>query len=121
MNSGIKKFQIDSEYFFKEGCFITEVSNSSDDEEVSVARARVEPGKKTKWHALADTAERYVILEGSGTVEIGDMSPSKVTAGDVVLIPPQMRQRIFNSGENDLIFLAICSPRFEQKNYLEVE
>lgn len=52
--------------FFEEGCFIVEISNSSDDPEVSIARARVEPGRATQWHRLMGISERYVILEGKG-------------------------------------------------------
>ncbi len=32
------------EYWFRKGCFVTELSNSGDDEALSVARIRVEPG-----------------------------------------------------------------------------
>ncbi len=116
----IKKFDIESEYFFQEGCFITEVSNSPDDDLVSIARARVEPGKSTKWHSLSATSERYVILEGEGDVEVGESSPQRVTQGDVVLIPQGVRQRIHNPGAKDLIFLAVCSPRFSPANYSDL-
>ena len=37
-----------TEYFFAEGCFITEWWNSPHDAEVSVARARVKPGVTTR-------------------------------------------------------------------------
>jgi mannose-6-phosphate isomerase-like protein (cupin superfamily) len=35
------------------------------------------------------------------------------------MIPPDTRQRIRNTGVGDLIFLAICSPRFQEKNYID--
>ena len=47
-----------AEYFFAEGCFITEWWNTSADEAVSVARARVEPGATTRWHRLRGATER---------------------------------------------------------------
>ena len=31
------------------------------------------------------------------------------------------RQRIANTGSEDLTFFAICTPRFEQKNYQDCE
>ena len=43
--------------------------------------------------------------------------PQEVQAGDVVLIPPSVRQRIANTGAGDLVFLAICTPRFRPENY----
>ena len=109
------------EYFFAEGCFITELLNSNDDPNVSIARARVEPGKTTRWHYLQGTGERYVVLEGAGLVEIDDLQAQQVNAGDVVVIPPQARQRITNIGADDLIFLAICSPRFTEAVYVDIE
>lgn len=120
MESSIKKCDLSAEYYFAEGCFITELTNSSDDPLVSIARARVEPGKTTKWHYLRGVTERYVILEGFGRVEVGDLEPQEVSAGDTVIIPPEVHQRIKNIGETSLVFLAICSPRFEQSNYVSI-
>lgn len=109
------------EYFMEEGCHILELSNSAADEALSIARARVEPGVTTRLHRLADTAERYVILSGSGRVEVSDLPPAHVEAGNVVLIPPAVDQRITNTGDDDLVFLALCTPRFRQENYADTE
>jgi len=83
--------------------------------------ARVEAGVTTRWHRLKGITERYFIISGKGLVEIGEQSPQEVTAGDIVLIPPMCRQRITNTGSDDLIFLAICSPRFTQDTYEDIE
>ncbi len=64
-----------------------------------------------------DTVERYYILEGKGKIELAELAPKMVSAGDVVIIPALCKQRITNTGNTDLIFLAICSPRFKQQNY----
>jgi mannose-6-phosphate isomerase-like protein (cupin superfamily) len=113
----IKKLNPASEYYFDEGCHIIEMSNSADDPDVSIARARVEPGVTTQWHALDKTVERYVILQGTAVVEVGNAKPAHVEVGDVVLIPSGVRQRITNNSEQDLLFLAICSPRFSVQAY----
>ena len=110
-----------SEYYFREGCFITELSNSPEDPELSVAHIRVEPGETTHQHKLLGISERYLILSGKGSVEVGSSEPRDVIERDVVLIPPEVRQRITNSGEEDLIFLALCTPRFEESYYVELE
>jgi len=110
-----------AEYFFAEGCYITELCNVPEDSQVSIAQARLEPGKTTRWHFLQETTERYVIVSGRGRVEVGELSPQEVAAGDVVLIPPQARQRIANIGEDDLVFLAICSPRFLPQAYVDCD
>lgn len=105
----------------EERCHILELSNTADDPDCSIARARVLPGVTTRWHRLKDTAERYVILQGRGRVEAGELAPREICAGDVVLIPPLCRQRIANIGEGQLVFLAICTPRFRQENYEDLE
>lgn len=121
MKSGVHFIDPRSEYFIDEGCHITELSNSPDDPELSIARARVEPGLATRWHYLVDTAERYVLLEGSGLVEVEGMAAQQVGPGDVVLIPPGARQRITNDGDGDLVFLALCTPRFSAAAYVDAE
>ncbi len=110
------------EYYFEaEGCWISEWWNTPEDEAVSVARARVEPGVTTHWHRLRGIAERYVILEGEGRAEIGDAPPRDVGPGDVVAIAPDVPQRVANTGAGDLVFLAVCTPRFRPDAYENVD
>lgn len=116
----IVKHDPTTEYFFDENCFITELSNSDNDPALSIARARVAPGEATEWHRLDGVTERYVILEGNGRVEVGDLAPQAVSTGDVVVIPPMQRQRISNTGSDNLVFLAICTPRFKPSSYQAV-
>lgn len=119
MKAGIISPDLDSEFYTSEKCHIVELSNSPDDPQVSIARVRVEPGITTQWHHLKRPFERYYILEGQGRMEIGELPPKGVKPGHVVLIPPMCRQRITNTGTEDLIFLAICSPRFCVDDYIE--
>jgi mannose-6-phosphate isomerase-like protein (cupin superfamily) len=106
------------EYFFEaEGCYITELWNDVRDASVSIARARVAPGVTTRWHRVRGTVERYLVLAGSGRVEVGKEPPLLVGPGSVVLIPAGVRQRIANVGDDDLVFLAVCTPRFEREAY----
>jgi len=121
MKEIIKKQNLKKEFYTDEKCYVTELSNTPDDPDVSIARARVEPGVTTRWHRLKGITERYFIVSGRGLVEVGELPPREVTAGDVVLIPPMCRQRITNIGAEDLIFLAICTPRFVQNVYEDIE
>ena len=66
-------------------------------------------------------AERYVILAGVGKVEVGSLPAQEVAPGDVVLIPPGSRQRIECLGAEDLVFLAICTPRFRPEAYEDLD
>jgi mannose-6-phosphate isomerase-like protein (cupin superfamily) len=118
MQARILRHDASKEYFFQEGCYINELSNHTQDGALSIARARVEPGVTTRLHRLQRSAERYCIISGVGVVEVEGLSPQRVVAGDVVLIPPGAAQRITNSGSEELIFLALCTPRFQQSDYI---
>ncbi len=117
----IRRMKPESEFYTEEGCYINELSNITRDPEVSIAQARVQPSVTTRWHRLHRITERYVILEGTGLVEVGNLPPQEVKYGDVVLIPPEKPQRITNTGLDDLVFLAVCSPRFCQEAYEDIE
>ena len=121
MQEKIRRINPDAEVYTPEGCFVNELSNIDADTEASIAQARVPSGKTTRWHRLIGTTERYVILSGEGMVEIGNMVPQRVGPGDVVLIPPDCRQRIKNVGGTDLLFLAVCTPRFRPKAYEDID
>lgn len=121
MKETIKQQNIKEEFYTPEKCYVTELSNTPDDPDVSIARARVKSGVTTRWHCLKGTCERYFIISGRGGVEIREQPPQEVNAGDIVLIPPMCRQRVTNIGTDDLVFLAICTPRFSQDVYEDIE
>ncbi|MDQ1278525.1 MAG: hypothetical protein QG555_1568 [Thermodesulfobacteriota bacterium] len=105
------------EFLADEGCFILEMWNTPEDGEASIARARVSPGVTTVRHRLKGTVERYVILEGTGYVEIGTLPPAKIGPLGIVIIPRNIPQRITNTGSRDFTFLRICTPRFVPEEY----
>jgi len=121
MQTQILKANEAKEYYFEEGCFILELSNSPADPDVSIARARVKAGVTTKLHRLKGVVERYVILSGIASVEIARQQPQQLSAGDVVIIPSLCPQRITNIGTEDLVFLAICTPRFTENVYENID
>ena len=121
MQPEIKKANQAIEFETDERCHITEVANDPGDEFVSIARARVEPGVTTAWHKLDNISERYIIVSGQGRVEIGELQPVEVLQGDVVRIPANLAQRITNTGQDDLIFFAVCTPPFERARYINLE
>lgn len=117
MEALILKVNESEEYYFDEGCYILELSNTESDPGLSIARATVKPNVTTQLHRLQGTIERYVILSGLAEVDIEGLAPEQLTAGDVVIIPENCTQRISNIGTEDLVFLAICSPRFSRDVY----
>lgn len=104
-----------------ERCHILEILNDPALPDLSLARARVEPGISTALHALEATDEVYYILEGIGSMETGDLPPREVRKGDAVFIPEGTAQRITNIGQDQLLILCICRPRFRQDYYRDLE
>ncbi len=106
------------EYLTPEQCFVVE--NYSDGL-VSIARARVKPGVTTIAHHLNGATEIYLIACGKGIVTVGSLQPTEVAAGDVVVIPAGVSQKITNIGKTDLVFHCIYTPRFTQECYFSEE
>jgi len=105
------------EFSTDERCSILELWNRTDDKDVSIARARVKPGVTTQPHVLDGIMERYLIVSGSGVVHIEGLPCEKVDPGDLVFIPAGAVQWIENTGSSDLVFYAICTPRFVSEAY----
>lgn len=104
------------ETWMDERCYIRELLNDPRSPEHSLAECRVEPGVTTQWHRLSVT-EWYIVREGSGLMQVGDDPPFRVHAGDSVAIPAASAQRITNDGEQSLLFLCLCQPRFTPECY----
>lgn len=111
---------LNKEYYSDEGCFITEIMNLSDINHISLAQARVKVGEHTETHLLKNTEELYYITQGMGTATI-DSQTFNVRKGDCLRIKAHQKQAIQNTGVEDLVFLCICLPRFEQDNYISIK
>ncbi len=107
------------QYLTPERCYIAE---NHSDPAVSIARATVKPGVTTKAHHLIDgVQEIYIITSGKGQVTVGSLAPTEVSIGDVVVIPPLTSQKVTNTGETDLVFYCVCTPRFTEQCYVSEE
>jgi len=73
--------------------------------------AYLQPGKATVPHHLKHQSEVYYVLSGEGLMHIDDEAGS-LSVGQAVYIPPRATQWIENTGEGELVFLAICSPQW---------
>lgn len=119
MQPKIVKANMPREYLTPEHCYIAE---NHTEPALSIARATVKPGVTTLTHHLIKgVQETYIITAGQGRVDVGDLPPADVTVGDVVVIPPEVRQKITNTGETDLVFYCICTPRFTEDVYVNDE
>ncbi|MCW4023127.1 MAG: cupin domain-containing protein, partial [Candidatus Bathyarchaeota archaeon] len=104
MKSRIVKANSLKESGTPERCFISELCNKPEDNRISIALARVKPKTKTQLHYLDGIDERYLIFAGKGRVEVDDIPPTEVEAGDLVIIPAGKNQLIENIGKTDLLF-----------------
>ena len=86
-------------------------------EGISIAQARIKPGITTMAHHLVGVNEIYLITSGEGQVDVGNIKPTKVAQGDLVVIPAGASQRISNIGKTDLVFYCICTPKFTAQCY----
>lgn len=107
-----------TEYLTPERCYIAENYSSN---EVSIAVARVKPGVTTKAHHLKKVQEIYVIIAGEGKVTFSGLEPTAVGTGDVIIIPAGASQKITNTGQTDLVFYCVCTPRFTEDCYFDDE
>lgn len=80
----------------------------------SLAHATVGPGKKSAPHKML-TSEVYYILEGNGTMHLGNEA-AKVGPADCIDIPPGKTQWIKNTGNEPLIFLCIVDPAWRKED-----
>ena len=101
-----------------EHCSVTENYSA---ENLSIAQARVKPGITTSAHHLVGVNEIYIVTSGEGQVDVGDLRPTKVTTGDLIIIPADVSQRISNIGKTDLVFYCICTPKFTAESYRDNE
>jgi mannose-6-phosphate isomerase-like protein (cupin superfamily) len=80
----------------------------------SLAEAELEPGQETKRHYHARTEELYVVLEGTGEMEVNG-ERAGVGPGDAILVPPRARHQI-RAGGTRLRFLCCCAPPYSDSD-----
>ena len=81
----------------------------------SLAEARLPVHGATTRHFHPQTEEIYYILEGHGSMQIGEETRI-VGSGDAIAIPPGARHQIRNTGSTVLKFLCCCVPAYEDED-----
>jgi quercetin dioxygenase-like cupin family protein len=79
--------------------------------EQSLAEASLPAGGSTQRHYHARAEEIYVLLEGSGEMEV-DGDRRQVIPGDAILIPPGAWHEIRADADAELRFLCCCAPPY---------
>jgi mannose-6-phosphate isomerase-like protein (cupin superfamily) len=88
----------------KDGSTIRELHHT---ELQSLAEATLEPSQATERHYHRATEEIYVVLKGSGELEV-DGERRRVRPGDAALIPYGAWHTLENDGNSELRFLCCC-------------
>jgi mannose-6-phosphate isomerase-like protein (cupin superfamily) len=83
--------------------------------EQSLAEATLAPGAGTRRHYHARTEEIYVVLAGSGRMEV-DGDERGVGPGDAILIPPRLWHEIRADDDGELRFLCCCAPPYSDED-----
>ncbi|MDB6027610.1 MAG: hypothetical protein JWM68_3833 [Verrucomicrobiales bacterium] len=86
----------------------------------SLAEARVPVGGSTLEHYHPKTEEIYFITAGSGKMRI-EKETLPVNVGDAIAIPPGLRHKIWNTGEEVLRLLCCCAPAYEHTDTVITE
>ena len=71
-----------------------------------VSKTILHPKKSTTGHNHKGQEEVYQFVSGKGTMVVGDMQFS-VSPGDIILIPDGDFHKVWNEGEDDLIFTCV--------------
>ena len=82
---------------------------------LGIALFRYEPEQIGPSHCHAEEAEVYYVLEGEGTLQLGD-AIVELREGVTVYIPPGVEHETKNTGGGELKFLGIFSPAISFDN-----
>jgi len=86
----------------------------------SLAEATLPPGKATQEHYHPKAEEIYYILSGKGRVRL-EANERLVGPGDAIAIPPGLKHKIWNEGQEPLVFLCCCAPCYEHEDTIMTE
>jgi mannose-6-phosphate isomerase-like protein (cupin superfamily) len=76
---------------------------------LSITWVNVPPGAEQRPHAHEESEQVYVIVRGTGRMQVaGDVE--QVGEGDLVLIPPGAEHGIVNDGSETLVYVSAASP-----------
>jgi len=87
-------------------------------QEVRVLTANFQPGDKTLFHTHRFPVTVYV-LEGAFTLEIEGREPVTVSAGHVMIMPPQVKMTGYNRSSTDPLRLVLFNVSDPGTPYLD--
>ena len=67
-----------------------------------------------------ETEEIYLFTSGAGRMRLG-AEESDVRAGDMVVIAPGVRHKLWNPGQHPLVLLCCCAPPYRHEDTVLTE
>ena len=109
-------------FITKDTCEIREIMSPANStiERQSLAEATLAPGRSTVLHIHETVEEIYYIMSGEGVMFI-EGEERDVFAGDAIANLPGKRHKITNTGDEPLVFLCICTPRYTHEDTVLIE
>jgi mannose-6-phosphate isomerase-like protein (cupin superfamily) len=86
----------------------------------SLAEALLPVGGSTQEHYHPLAEEIYYITHGIGRIRI-EAEIREVKAGDAIAIPPGLRHKLWNTGQEPLRLLCCCAPAYEHSDTVITE
>jgi mannose-6-phosphate isomerase-like protein (cupin superfamily) len=86
----------------------------------SLAEATVPPGGATVEHYHRETEELYFFMHGHGRMRLAE-AEREIRPGDVVVIPPGVRHKVWAGEEEPLRFLCCCAPAYSHEDTVLTE
>lgn len=99
---------------FKQGDFEFDrkaIGQQAGSKDIGIGMFRLKPGKKAfPFHYHYANEEAILVLEGSGTLRLGEQKKA-VKQGDYIALPagPEHAHQMINTSENDLIYLCMST------------
>jgi mannose-6-phosphate isomerase-like protein (cupin superfamily) len=79
-------------------------------DDMSVIQERVPPGRAEVRHYHNASRQFFHILEGVGTMQIGEETVT-LHKGEGIEIPPQVPHQFRNESNEDVVFLVVSAPK----------
>ena len=83
-----------------------DVIDNTNLDKLIVSKTELHPGKETSGHNHSGQEEVYIFTNGKGSMVVGTKTYN-VKTGDIVLIPDGDFHKVFNEGDDDLIFTCV--------------
>jgi mannose-6-phosphate isomerase-like protein (cupin superfamily) len=86
----------------------------------SLAEIRHPPSTASQEHVHTEAEEVYFVTEGRGGIRINGETHT-IGPGDVVVITPGERHKVWQEGEGDLVLLVTCVPAYSVEEVVFTE